>query len=108
MHPFAPAAWLISTHFSLGVEVRAVLVMPEVESVEHGALYAGLTLGYRTERFWRGLRLGDRERDLITRYVVTMSELRAAAPPSARAAEPDAAAAGVGPLGQPQVDTQLR
>ena len=86
MHPFAPAAWLISTHFSLGVEVRAVLVMPEVESVEHGALYAGL----------------------ITRYVVTMSELRVPAPPSARAAEPDAAAAGVGPLGQPQVDTQLR
>ncbi|PKN58591.1 MAG: hypothetical protein CVU56_04935 [Deltaproteobacteria bacterium HGW-Deltaproteobacteria-14] len=49
------AAWLISTHFSLGVEVRGVLVMPEVESVEHGALYAGLTLGYRTERFWLAL-----------------------------------------------------
>lgn len=58
----------------------------------------------------RRIRLGDPERDLITRYVVTMSELRGVAPsaPSARAAEPDPAAADVGPLGQPQVDAELR
>jgi len=46
------AAWLVSAHLSLGVEVHGVLVLPEVESVTDGALYAGVTMGYRSQRWW--------------------------------------------------------
>jgi|GEM_PF-449970 len=56
------------------------------------------------------INLPDGDRELITRYLVTMSELSgpAGSEPSPRAAEADAPAAGVDPLGEAAVDPEVR
>ncbi len=51
----AGAAFQVNDRFSVGVELREKNVFPEMEDLEHAALFAGPALHYSTEKWWATL-----------------------------------------------------
>lgn len=51
----AGAAYRFGPRFSLGIEVREVNVFPEMEDLEHAALFAGPAIHFSRERWWATL-----------------------------------------------------
>ena len=48
----AGASFRVTDRFALGVEVREVNVFPDMEDLEHAALFAGPALHYSRDRWW--------------------------------------------------------
>lgn len=48
----AGAAYRISDHFALGIELREKNVFPDMEDLEHAAFFAGPVVHYSTRKWW--------------------------------------------------------
>jgi hypothetical protein len=79
----AGAAYSITQSFSAGIEVREVNVFPDMDDLEHAALFVGPVVRYATERWWITLTvlpqvvaLEDPEDDSLNLDEFTRAEVR--------------------------------